>query len=189
MCCTSNALLTRSVFRQSELVQALINFPYSDCIEKLDAVRVVNIPEAVHSVNTKPYTTFVTKLGAAADQVDSQTRKRLISVIQTRGGTVPATANTEDEIPPSPPSSNDGEIGADTEIAMYTMRLNEWATKRYKSTSFDPKHITVDPPLWEVKLLVEGETFVGRAKKQKSAKHIACKQACDKLQIDGRSYS
>ncbi|KAK1042580.1 hypothetical protein LTR74_018517, partial [Friedmanniomyces endolithicus] len=102
----------------------------------------------------------------------------------TRGETVPAIVNTEDMAPPSSLSSDDKQIDDGNKIAMYTMKLYEWATRKQKSLLSELTHLTVEPPVWEVKLLVEGETFVGRAKKQRLAKHIACKQAYETLQID-----
>lgn len=121
-------------------------------------------------------------MGAVLER-EPELNQRLVSIIQTRGGTVAINLDPPQALPPSPPGSIDVEMDEGNKIAMFTMKLNEWCTQRAMNMSYDDTQLSVDPPLWQVQVRVEGATFTGRAKKKAKARHIASKQACEALEI------
>lgn len=164
-------------------MQAIIGFPYTDCIEYVDGIKAIELPGTI-STGNKPFALFMTKIGALLDQGDGEARQKLAVMIQNRGGTGDSILRDDKRMPPSAPNAEELAKDKDAQIAMYTMKLNEWCQRKGKSLDFDDKHLSVDPPLWEVKLKVEGFEFSGKGKKRKSAQHIASMKACNQLKID-----
>ncbi|KAK4496859.1 hypothetical protein PRZ48_011308 [Zasmidium cellare] len=168
---------------EAELAQALIDFPYADCVEQLDALRAIDVPVHGFKQPRGGHWAFLSKLGAVLDR-EPETRVKLVSLVQTRGGTVRVNFNTAQVSPPSPPESTGcSELAEGNKIPMYTAKLYEWCAQKAKNMEYEDEQINIDPPQWQVCVRVEGQTFRGRAKKKINAKHIASKQACEQLGI------
>jgi len=169
---------------ESTHMQLMLDFPFGDCVESIDGIRRVEVPGHVYKASKKPFALLMTKIGAILDQGDSGTRQKLAIMIQNYAIADFKVDLDQTMLPPSPLSRDELALDNDQQIAMYTMKLNEWGQRKNKSIHFEPKHKTVDPPLWEVELRVEGLVFIGRAKEKKRAQHIASKQAYQELKID-----
>ncbi|KAF2170531.1 hypothetical protein M409DRAFT_19351 [Zasmidium cellare ATCC 36951] len=168
---------------EAELAQAVIDFPYADCVEQLDALRPIDVPSHGSSPYRGGHWAFMAKLGALLDR-EPETRAKLVHLIQSRGGTVHVNLGPSQTSPPSPPESESSlEAGEGNRMAMYTMKLNEWCMQRGKNMSYDDEQLSVDPPQWQVNVRIEGAIFTGRAKKKANARQIASKQACKELGI------
>ena len=126
----------------------------------------------------------MTKIGVVLDQGDPEIESKLHKLIQTHGETTSLVSCSLSRPPKSPSSSEVMDMGEISSIAMYTMRLNEWVAQKRKNMQYDQRHLSLDPPRWEVKINLEGQTYTGRGKTQKLAMHIAAKQAVKELRID-----
>lgn len=124
----------------------------------------------------------MTKLGAMLAR-EPDLRAKLVSMVQTRGGTVRIATNDAHMFTPTPHDSSTSEIDEGNRTAMFTMKLNEWCAQRGKHIQYDDEQLSVDPPQFQVHVRVEGSTFTGKAKKKAKARHIASKQACEALDI------
>lgn len=147
-------------------------------------MKAISVPGDTGKNAEKQYQIAMTKIGVVLDQGDPEIQSKLNKLIQTRGETTSLESGSLSRPPNSLSSSDVMEIDEISSIAMYTMRLNEWGAQKRKNMKYDPRHLSLDPPRWEVKINVEGQTFTGRAKTQKLAMHIAAKQAVKELRID-----
>ena len=180
----SDGCICLLIFQQFELAQAALNFPYAGCIEKINTLKAISVPGESRKTSEKQYQIAMTKIGAILDQGDPEIQSKLVQLIQTRGETISLVSCSPSRPPNSLSSSDVMETDEISSIAMYTIRLNEWGAQKRKNMQYDPRHLSLDPPRWEVKINVEGQTYTGRAKTQKLAMHIAAKQAVEELRID-----
>ena len=128
--------------------------------------------------------TFKTKVGLLLDQGDSELRRRVGNLIQSRGATTLPGRGLASDGPPSPPASIDTDMHTEMPLAFCTMRLQEWSTKRQKNVEYSDRQLSLDPPRWEVTVKVDGTSHTATARTKNQAKHIASKNACEELGID-----
>lgn len=161
---------------KGELTRAIIDFPYADCVEKVDAIQAVSLPSDNRIGRASHFELLMTKIGAVLERNgDSHASKRLAGLIETRG----AVTNLQANLPPSP-SSADGDI----QLPLYTVKLREWCAKKSKSFDSSDQTLGLDPPKFEVIVRVDGEEFTGRARSEQTAKHLAAKEACERFDIE-----
>ncbi|KXT13982.1 hypothetical protein AC579_8848 [Pseudocercospora musae] len=169
---------------EAEHLAAIVEFPYSDCMEKLDALKSVHIEGAGMVRMNDLVRTFMTKVGVLMSESSGDMKRRLINLIQSRGISTASVRERLAQAPPSPPSSADEALDGDKPVAIYTMKLQEWSQSKQKSIKWDPKLLSLDPSKWQMTVLIDGSEYSGVAKKQQNAKHIASKNACSDLDSD-----
>ncbi|KAI5361732.1 putative double-stranded RNA-binding domain-containing protein [Septoria linicola] len=190
--CTS--LLAETVFRDASdsctgtdldagLQAAFIDFPYYECFEKIDGLKTFQVDSSSDGGTEDMIKTFMTKVGLIVDQGDSDMRRRLSNLIQSRGTSTLPVRGIESG-PPSPPASIDADLHAEIPLAFCTMRLQEWCTKRGKSVEYEGRQLNLDPVRWEMTCKVDGTVHTAHARTKGQAKHIASKNACEELGID-----
>ena len=65
------------------------------------------------------------------------------------------------------------------QLAMYTMKLHEWAAERNHSVRYTYEQLAVDPPLWECTVATtDGLVLKDIGKNKKNAQHMASMKAC-----------
>lgn len=132
------------------------------------------------------FATLVTKTGAVLENGDLATTRKLDALLRSRGVATLANSESYDGAPPIAPSSDDVDSNGVTHMALYSVRLKEWSTQKGKGLSFKDSQITLDPPKFQVRALVEDMEFFGTARSKKHAQHVAAKRACENLDIEVR---
>ncbi|KXS94239.1 hypothetical protein AC578_10097 [Pseudocercospora eumusae] len=169
---------------EAELLGAFAEFPYSDCIEKIDALKTVDVESNGDAIKSDLMLTFLTKFGIIMDQGNNAIRQKLCNLIYSRGVSTTTAKERLLHGQISPPLSTDEDMLDEKPLAMYTMRLSEWCQQKQKSINYKADLLSLEPPRWQMTASVDGMTFSGAAKKQQSAKHIASKNACLGLGVE-----
>ena len=149
----------------------------------MDGLKTVSVDSSADGDTGDLVKTFMTKIGVLVDQGDSELRRRLSNLIQSRGRTTLPTYGSE-TMPPSPPVSIDADLHSEIPLAFCTMRLQEWCTRQQKSVDYEGRQLSIDPPRWEMTCKVDGQSHTATARTKHQAKHIASKNACEELKID-----
>ncbi|KIV89995.1 hypothetical protein PV10_07345 [Exophiala mesophila] len=69
------------------------------------------------------------------------------------------------------------------DLAPYSIFLNEYASQAGVILKFDYTNIAMSPPRFRCRITLEDDTYTGEARNKKTAKQVACRDACVALNL------
>ena len=168
----------------------MYDFPYTECLEDIAAIKAIDLPSDGSHSTSALVKALKTKIGIIMDQDDQEARQNLIKLLQGGGTAKSAFADAARAQAPQyrggavqPVSATLINPEPELQLPMYTMRLNEWCQKNKKMSQYSHRHLSVNPPLHEATVTVDGRTLKGYDTTQKFARHRAAMAACEALKI------
>lgn len=165
---------------QFELKALLYDFPFAQCLQDLAAIDDFELAGDGTSSTSALVRAVETKIGVIINRGDVTARQQMIQLLQA-GGTAESAFAQAPGVLRAPEVQQPSGVAVESEskqLAIYTMRLNEWCAKRNKMLSYSFDQLTVEPPSFKAVLALDGKKHTGIGKNKKMAQHMASKEAC-----------
>lgn len=175
---------------QSVLEGRICDFPYDQCLRDLNAIKDFDIPSDGQQTTSALMKAVNIRIGIVMSENDAEARRNLVQLLQGGGCASSAFANAVEPRnqarmqyavqPVSAPQPVPAAELPQKQLAMYTMRLNEWAGLHNYTIRYTYDHVSVDPPLWECTAhCPDGEVLKDIGKNKTIAKHMASMKVCN----------
>lgn len=171
---------------QSELTGRICDFPYEQCLRDSAAIKDFDIPSDGQQSTSALVKAVDIRVGIAMNENDAEARRNVVQLLQGGGRASSAFATAvkpqsqaRAQYAVQPVSAPQPIPVAEKQLAMYTMRLNEWAGAHNYTVRYTYEQLSVDPPLWECTARVpDGQVLKDSGKNKTTAKHMALMKVC-----------